>query len=290
MSDGNKFSLIDFDGASDIVIKLLDMIEKAVGWIIIPRGTKADFKEGLAIYKESIMNDNTLSGIEKGARISTAQKELKQYINQGRIISYATKDIKDDAKMNIDDDWLMYFFDHAKNITNEELQEIWGKVLAGEINEPNTYTKQFLHVMSIMDSEIAKSFQKIRKCCFTLSSKPYMFIYNRSYDDGIDNGRLYGQININYNDIKELDNIGIVQYRHSNFFTIRSDYVEVCYGNKKIELKTDNNKIVTGNVSLTNIGEQLCKIVTPEYDESILDICLDIWKSFGYNPIVKDSN
>ena len=74
MSDGNKFSLINLDGASDIIIKFLDMIEKAVGWSVIPKGTKADFKEGLAVYKESIMSDDSLNGIEKGAKISSAKK------------------------------------------------------------------------------------------------------------------------------------------------------------------------------------------------------------------------
>lgn len=169
------------------------------------------------------------------------------------------------------------------------MKEIWGRILAGEFNNSKTYTKQLLHTMSIMDGKIATSFQRIRKCCFSISSQWYVFIYNRSYDDDIDNGRLYQQLNINYDDIKELDNMGLIQYRYSNFFTIRSNYIEVCYGNKIIELSQDNSRIATGNVSLTDIGKQLCDISPIEIDEKILDICLDVWKNFGYNPIVKNN-
>ena len=170
------------------------------------------------------------------------------------------------------------------------MKEIWGRILAGEFNNPNTYTKQFIHTMSIMDSKIATSFQKIRKCCFSISSKLYVLIYNRSYVDDINNGRRYQQLDVNYNDIKELDNMGLVQYRHSNFFTIRSDYVEMCYGNKIIKLNSDKNRIVTGNVSLTDIGERLCSFIPVEIDENVLDICLEVWKYFQYNPIVESNN
>ena len=33
----------------------------------------------------------------------------------------------------IEFDWIMRFFDAVGNISNEELQRLWGKVLAGEM-------------------------------------------------------------------------------------------------------------------------------------------------------------
>ena len=170
MSDWNKFSLINLDGASDVVIKLLDMIEKTVGWTIIPKGTNADFKEGLAVYKESIMNDDTLNGIEKGAKISSAKKELKQYINQGKIISYASKDIRKDAGMNLEDDWLMYFFEYAKNITNDDVQKIWGKILAEKCNGGKSISRRLINALSLLDAESALAFGKL--CSITFMCKP----------------------------------------------------------------------------------------------------------------------
>ena len=44
MSD-TKMSLINLDGASDVVIKLLDMLQNAVGWVVAPHGARKDFDE-----------------------------------------------------------------------------------------------------------------------------------------------------------------------------------------------------------------------------------------------------
>ncbi len=109
MSEDKNYSILNLDGASDVIIKMLVMIENAVGWIGAPKGAKKDFNEGLAIYKESIEKNDTLSGLEKGAKISNARMELKQYINQGKIISNAFKNLQNEAKMNVEDDWLLVF-------------------------------------------------------------------------------------------------------------------------------------------------------------------------------------
>ena len=60
------------------------------------------------------------------------------------------------------------------------------------------------------------------------------------------------------------------------------------YGNKKIELNTDKRKIATGNISLTEIGKQLCKISALEYNYEILDICVHTWNYLGYHPQITE--
>lgn len=186
MSEGNSFSIINLDGASDVIIRLLDMIEKAVGWTIIPKGSKADFEEGLAVYKEFIIKDNSISGIEKGVKISNARKELKQYINQCKIISYAAEDIKDDAEMNIEDDWLMYFFEYAKNITNDDIQRIWGRILAEKCNGNTSINRKLINVLSTLDAESASVFGEL--CSIAITS---LNIYHYTYD-GFDCIPVYG--------------------------------------------------------------------------------------------------
>lgn len=288
----DRYSLIDFGNISEpvagVINNFVEKISSALGWIVTPKNIKPAIIEANKSIIEEISNRQDINPIERAAIVSNYKKIVKEYKTQVDIIRIAVKHLEPNFKLEeINDDWITFFFDKVKDITDDNMKEIWGKILAGEFNNPNVYTKQFIHTMSIMDNKIATNFQKIRKCCFSISSKLYVFIYNRSYADDIDNGRRYQQLNINYNDIKELDNMGLIQYRHSNFFSIRSDYAEVCYGNKVIQLNTDNNRIVTGNVSLTDIGTQLCSLIPVEINENILDICLDIWKQFQYNPIVK---
>lgn len=290
-----KISVVDLgqigEPAAGIVNNFIDKISGALEWMVSPKNVKPAIIEANKSIIEEISNRQDINPIERAAIVSNYRKIVKEYKNQVDVMRLAVEHLNPNAEPEkVSDDWITFFFEKVKNVNDEYMKMIWGKILAGEFNNPNTYTKQLLHTMSIMDGKIAASFQRIRKCCFSISSKWCIFIYNRSYDDDIDNGRLYQQLNIKYDDIKELDNMGLVQYRHSNFFTIRSNYIEVCYGNKIIGLSQDSNRIATGNVSLTYIGELLCDISPAETDERILNICLDVWKNFGYNPIIKNNS
>lgn len=162
MSD-TKMSLINLDGASDVVIKLLDMIQDAVGWMVTPHGEKKDFNEALEIYKKSIEADEKLDGKIKAAKISSARKELKQYINQSKVIAYAIEDLDQNAKLEVEDDWLSYFFNYAQNISDESVQKIWARILAEHCNGDTSIKRMLIHTLSLLDAESAKAFGNLCK-------------------------------------------------------------------------------------------------------------------------------
>lgn len=161
MADSD-FSLLNMDGLSDVFIKMLDMIEKAVGWTITPKGSRKDLEEALQYYKKAIMDDETLPPIVKASRIASAKKELTQYVNQGKIINYACLDLKETATFkNSDLDWLSYFFDYAKNIQDEKIQEIWARLLAEQCNGDTSIQRNLIHILSLMDANTAIAFTNL---------------------------------------------------------------------------------------------------------------------------------
>ena len=140
--------------------------------------------------------------------------------------------------------------------------------------------------MSIMDSRIAKRFQKIRSSCFYSAPRLYVFMY-RTNGDNIKNTKKYERLKIFINDLRELDSLGLIQYRFSDFHTLVVKNKVFDYGNRRIRLETDRRSIALGNVALTSVGKQLCRIAPMMYDDNILEICLDSWKTLGYNPVVE---
>lgn len=60
-------------------------------------------------------------------------------------------------------DWLMRFFDAVGNISNEDLQNLWGKVLAGEIVRPNTCSLRTLDMIRNMSPGEAKIFSVLSR-------------------------------------------------------------------------------------------------------------------------------
>lgn len=87
-----------------------------------------------------------------------------------------------------------------------------------------------------------------------------------------------------------MDSLGLIQYRFSDFHTLVIKNKVFDYGDKRIRLNTDVRSIALGNVALTDVGKQLCRISPMIYDDNILEICLDSWKKLGYNPTVETIN
>lgn len=288
---GNKYNLIDLGNISEpaagVINNFVDKISSALGWMATPKNFKPAIIEANKSIIEEIANREDINPIERAAIVSNYRKIVKEYKNQVDVIQTAINHLDKTARPNdVNNDWLLYFFDKVKDITEEEMKMIWAKILAGEFNKPNTFTKKFLHTLSIMDNNMASTFQKIRSSCFY--REPYLlsFIYRNNGKD-IDNIDAYRNLGLGFRDFRELDGMDLIEYNEPIFYTLSNRDELIYYGNKIIKLSSDKKVIEIGNVSLTETGKQLCRITEPQYDDKILNICINAWKTLGYNPIVE---
>ena len=84
-----------------------------------------------------------------------------------RITEKALPRLKEGSNPNgMDDDWVTNFFDKSRIVSDEEMQEIWAKVLAGEANAPGTYSKWAVNFLGCIDKRDAELFQNL--CSFRL--------------------------------------------------------------------------------------------------------------------------
>ena len=289
---GNKYSLIDFgnigEPAAGVVNNFVEKISSALGWLVTPKNIKPAIIEANKSIIEEISNRQDINPIERAAIVSNYKKIVKEYENQVDIMRIAIEHLEPNSgSEDVYNDWITFFFDKIKDVSDDYMKEIWGKILAGEFNKPGTYTKQFLHIMSIMDSNMAKRFCKIRSSCFCTKSYLYVILY-RTNGEGINNIKKYEEMDLFRRDFRELDNLGLIQYKFSDFYVWQIEDKVFYYGNKRITLNTNDQAIALGNATLTDTGKQFCKIVPMVYDDKILEICMDSWKQLGYNPIVED--
>lgn len=287
---GDKYNLIDFENiiepAAGVVNNFVDKISGALGWMVTPKNIKPSIIEANKSIIEEISNRQDINPIERAAIVSNYKKIVKEYKNQVDIMRIAVEHLDPSSvSENVSNDWITFFFDKVKDVTEDYMKEIWGKILAGEFNEPGTYTKRLLHTLSIMDGNMASTFQKIRSSCFYREPHLLTFIY-RTNNSTIDNTKKYRDLGMIFKDFRELDSLGLIEYRFPDFYTIQNNSKIIYYGNKVIRLTSDKKVLETGNVSLTEIGKQICRITEPEYDDNILNICMDAWKTLGYNPVI----
>lgn len=79
-----------------------------------------------------------------------------------------------DAKFSLD--WFVRFFEDAGNISDEQMQELWAKVLAGEIYHPGTFSLRTLDVLRNLSREEAEVLQTLGAYAFTVSGDTFICI------------------------------------------------------------------------------------------------------------------
>ena len=62
---------------------------------------------------------------------------------------------------SLDEDWMNLFSDYAARASSDRLREQWGRILAGEIRKPGTFSFLTLRVVAEMTADLARSFQEI---------------------------------------------------------------------------------------------------------------------------------
>lgn len=82
------------------------------------------------------------------------------------VVAFASSKIQPDSEANIiSSDWLNHFKDYAEKASTSDVQCIWGKILAGEINRPGSFSKRTLSILNDMNAKEADNFNKLCSIC-----------------------------------------------------------------------------------------------------------------------------
>jgi Protein of unknown function (DUF2806) len=76
------------------------------------------------------------------------------------ILQDSPSDTESQPPPEIDPDWMNIFEQYAQNASSERLQDIWARVLSGEIRKPKTFSPKTLGFIAELDQEVARVFEK----------------------------------------------------------------------------------------------------------------------------------
>ena len=97
------------------------------------------------------------------------KQELKRQQNIERIVDLARIELEKEKYVTdepVDPDWTMRFFNSVEDISNEDMQKIWGKILAGEVKRPQSFSMRTLETLKNLSQKEALLFQKLANFCF----------------------------------------------------------------------------------------------------------------------------
>jgi hypothetical protein len=135
-------------------------LDKAVGKILLAAGENAEARIKANTGKQKAAGRLAIDGMYRTA------EDKRKLENRAATIKVAVDEMNQnsseaDARGDIDDDWLNYYAKLAEDKSSEELQILFGKILAGEVRNPGTYslrTLQFVATLSRNDAQSIADF------------------------------------------------------------------------------------------------------------------------------------
>ena len=283
--------------------KLMDSVKGAIGKVYEPRYKRrmADAKayeidkigEALRNNSDVLITYNngnvvqTLPEFEEFVQRTKQRfgyQELLKQKNIEAVVDNAYEELEKVESVSeepVNQDWMSRFFNCVEDIGDEEMQKIWGKVLAGEIKKPGSFSKRTLDVVKNLSPEEANAFDSIVP--FVLSDESSAFLPSAK--------ALLDKYKVSYGTILLLAESGLMvsngfisegltanETRHPIMHYKGSALAITRKGQRNVELSF-------GVYPLTQAGGELYKIIQKESKQEYLfdfvETLLKEWKGKG---------
>ena len=97
-------------------------------------------------------------------------QEEKRQANLGSVVRQAALELGDRQVPDheVDHDWTARFFNDVQDVSSEEMQQLWSRVLAGEVERPGSTTIKTLGVLKNLDKATSSLFRKLCSTCVSI--------------------------------------------------------------------------------------------------------------------------
>lgn len=268
-------ALVNIGELSKPATVLVEKISDAIGGIFKPWQIRRVAQAEAEAEKVKAISQIEISELQRRAIQRFVAEEGKKQNNIEEITAKALPQVEDNAQpQNIEDDWITNFFDKCRLISDDEMQTLWSKVLAGEANAPGTYTKRTVNLLGSLDKADAFLFQTL--CGFGWFFGNVVPIIYEVEDE------IYTKHGINFNALKHLDEIGLLSFESlSGYSKIHlPKKIRFTYYGKPIDIEFENekdNRLEIGHVLLSKTGQELAPICGAKPVPEFFDYVIEKW-------------
>lgn len=216
----------------------------------------------------------TFEELEARAKQRVLGDAIREERNIENVLEVTAKElpsIEGVSDESVDDDWIARFFSIVKDINSEEMQYVWGKILAGEIEKPGRFSLRTLDTLKNISQKESAIFQKILPLIVSFEGDVVIASKNEILEK-------YG---VTYADILKLDECGLLIADSMLVLTgqitkgklsaiVNKKWAAVLKGDSAEE--TEN---LLGIFTLTTTGRELAE--TLEYEPNV-DYLVDVAK------------
>jgi uncharacterized repeat protein (TIGR03899 family) len=277
-----EINLIKIDGKP--LEKLIDVISKGIGTIYKPRAIRKE--ADASAYEIEIIERAKAKAIAEGKEIEALSyeriqerilhQETKRQKNIDNVSQIAAEQLAREQVVSdepVDEDWTARFFNIVEDVSDDEMQQLWGRILAGEVKQPKSYSLRTLELLKNLSKREAEVFSRAANFVITSHNSPFLFKGK--------NNELLDKYLLTFEDRLLLTETGLLQAENTISRALRKDNSDsLIYfdsGNYIIKVlkKADTPENRIEILRFTKIGEELLKLLTPTpIKDYIRDFCL----------------
>jgi len=132
----------------------LKNLDKAFGRIVVASGENIEERIHQSTKKVQAKGSIDVAGMFR------TEEERRKFQNKEAVARSVIEELRNDpgaadAPSEIEDDWLNLFARLAEDKSSEELQALFGKILAGEIRKPGSFSLRTLQLMALISRQDA---------------------------------------------------------------------------------------------------------------------------------------
>ncbi len=226
--------------------------------------------------------DIEVDELRQRAATRFANEEMTKQVNMEDIIEKALPSLDDNANPEaMENDWIMNFFDKGRMVSDDDMQQIWAGILAGEANNPGTFSRRTVNLVADLDKRDAELFRNLCGFAWKIGAiQPLVFDVHAD---------IYNRNGITFDSLGQLEALGLIHFSGIGEFkriSLRRQAAVLYYRRAVIlEFSSDrDNELLTGVTMLTQSGKELAPICGSTPVEGFFDYVYDRWAGEGLVP------
>lgn len=272
-------SLINLGDISKPATVLIEKISDAIGGYFRPYQIRRVAKAEADAQIIEAQSQIEITDLQRRALVRFLGEEARKQDNMEKITQKALPHLNESSKPdNIEDDWIVNFFDKCRLVSNEEMQSLWAKVLAGEANTPGSFSKRTVNMLGSLDKTDALLFTSLCGFCWQIGDMVPLVFDEREI--------IYNDQGINFDALTHLDSIGLINFGVASSFSRLKlpKRLNVFYQGivSILEFQQEKeNSLAIGKVLLTAAGQELAAICSAKMVEGFKNYTIQIWNNRG---------
>lgn len=272
-----EYPLVDLGNLTKPATLLIEKISNLVGGIFKPYQLKRVAKAEAEVEMIRAESRIRVTDCERRALYRFLEEEAKRQSNIEDITRKALPHLKEDSSpQNVEDDWITNFFEKCRIVSDDDMQKLWSRVLAGEANSPGAFSRKTVNLLADLDKNDAELFTRLCSFGWTIGNL-IPLVYEIDHE-------VYNLHGINFRSLGDLESLGFVQFDALAGFQHMKlpNKVTVFYYGRPVELtfpKGAENRLHLGYVLLTRAGQELAPVCESKPVHGFFDFVYDRWAS-----------